>query len=235
MADASPDAVIDGASADGGTNPEEPLPPGCQRHAITFEDAGSVDAALATGWQSFKAGNGTITIEDGRLLVGSPGIASSGKDEVNVSFRRDGVITRVTCTTQIEVSSFATDTRFVELRLIGPRWGSDNYTAYGRWSEGEWAVAVQGGLVDSGTVIDTYGSRVRAPATGQKLPLFVELTAEPQKFTVKLGDSESSVTTTPPGEVDFARVIIGALTTEPDSGAYEIRYDDIECVTCVAQ
>lgn len=220
-------------AADGGSE-VAPLPPGCQRHAFRAKGATDVDAALASaGWQSGQRGTATMEIANGELVLRTPG---TPLDEANVSFRRDGIITRVTCTTTVEVSSFSGQSRFVQMRLVGSEWGNDNYYVWSEWRPEGLISGVQANpVLDSGTV-EAYSPLQASPATNQKLALAFELTAEPPKFVANLGGKEMTVIPQrPPGAVDYARVIVGLDTSSPGDGGFSTIFDDIECITCVAQ
>jgi hypothetical protein len=204
-----------------------------------MKDAGVLDAALlAQGWDSNVTGDTSLAIEDGRLVVRSSVGATT--NEANVSFRHDGKVARITCKTNVEVSSFAGQSRFVWIRLFEPQW-EGYYSAYAEWIQGELGASVQGTFADAGagadldaatSTIDVF-PRVPAPPAGRRLPLVVEYVRSPTSFRVKLGDAENAHSPTSPGNPDVARVIFGGFTPAgPISDAYETRFDDIECVIC---
>lgn len=205
------DADVD--AADGGSQ-GEPLPPGCTRHAFTVKGASDVDAALTSaGWQNGQRGTVTMLIENGELVLRTTG---TPLDEANVSFRRNGAITRVACTTTMDVSSFSGQSRFVQLRLIGGEWTNDNYYVWSEWRPEGLISGVQAtSLVDGGNV-EAYSALQTPPAANQKLALSFELTAAPPKFVANLGGKEmTAIPQRPPGAVDFARVIVGLDTSGP--------------------
>jgi hypothetical protein len=229
------DAVSNADASEGGTT-VVPLPPGCTRHTFTTKGAADVDAAvLAQGWDSNLVGNTSMAIEDGQLVLRSAGVKTDSYDEANVSFRHDGKLARLTCTTNVVVSSFAGDSRYVQLRLYEPRW-TPWFSAYALWEKGEVGAPTQGVYVADGGTADEFPARKPAPPAGGKLPLLVELVSDPPSFRVQLGDVEIAHTPTPFGFPDIARVIFGTLTAPGTSaGPYEVRYDDIECIACDAQ
>ena len=229
------DATVTVDSSDGETN-VEPLPPGCKRYAFDPKQSSDVDALLVTqGWNSNVIGNTSMAIENDQLVLRSTGVGTSIYDEANVSFRHDGKIAKITCNTNIAVSSFADNSRFVSMRLYEPRW-EPWFEAYVQWTNGQVTAPTQGVYTGDGGRADIFPAPQAAPPTNQKLALSLEVVSEPPSFHVKLGNLDIEHTPIAFGPPEVARVIFGTHTNpDSDAGAYEVRYDAIECIVCDVQ
>lgn len=231
------DAGGDVVTAEGGSvEPPLPVGPGCTRHAMTFDGPSDVDAALATqGWDVFVRGTASLSIEDQRLVARSSGVGKELSDEANISFRHEGRIASITCKSKLELSTFDGQGRFFEARLFDTALWDPFWFAYGEWRPGMIGAAVQGNRVNDGGSIDVF-PRVSAPPAATKLPLLIEITREPSRVHLKLGEAEIDHQPTSPGNPEVARVIFGAFTgAGAGTGPYELRYDAIDCVVCNVQ